>query len=666
MAEGIDFGISLSDRMSGPAKDASRSLSELAKSLSETKKELSSYQQQLSLAKNLGDIEGYRKYTSLVGEHRKKLYELRSSMEGMKAPAEEHLSIFQRMREGFVRTVEPAEVLKGAFEGVAAGFHTFASALKAGEAKEAVAGLSESLAGLAQILDLVEPGLGQVAAAVVRLGGAFAGMTVGLVQSGIELSVEATQTKSALIDTFAALGDGTETGERTEEMLANLSHQIGITRKELAPMAASFMAMGIRGEEELRKVTLAAASAKAMLNGVGRDGSAAFEGMMTKVQQAIETHNGLKLAARGLGKQFAAMGVNIAEVAAHMRNMDAHGLGAQLKAGTVDAKEFGEALQNTLIEKGAKTLERMAMKFSSMKAMFGQSMEELFEGLDKYVDPLIAQVKELLGLFDKGSALGKTMGLFIGGAMRRILEAATQALPYVEIGLLKIATYSLKAHTWMKKHWHEIKEAIKPVGIVLKAVGIVIVGVLAAATASFAITTAAVGAFGVAILWVIGKISQLASKGYALVADFVKGLLDGFEFSMPYVKKAASKLAGAALEAARAVWLTQSPSKVMFKMGGFFAEGAALGIRGGQPKVAQASHRMGASAVTSASTGMRASDFGSHGNSSKKGKNAGSGHSIQGGVHIHMTAPNGVTNAVELTEVAVATIFERLMLSQGA
>ncbi len=191
---------------------------------------------------------------------------------------------------------DPAEIARHALDGLSSGLKGMASALAGGNAKGAIEGATEALAGLATTLDIVVPGLGQVAAAAVKVVGAFVGVAAG----GVELALEVTAANAALEATFDALG----------KML--------------------FRAMGF-----------------------AREGPAAFQKIERKIHDAIEGHHALKIASKELTKTI---GTNLAGAAAERMGLTLEQLEVKLKAGTVDAAKFGEALEETLIAKGAKGL----------------------------------------------------------------------------------------------------------------------------------------------------------------------------------------------------------------------------------------------------------------------------------------------------------------------
>lgn len=589
--EGIDYGVRLEDGMSGPATQAARA----------------------------GDA-------------------LSDSLGHLKDHAEESHSVMSKLSEGFIRTVEPAEVLKGAFEGVGEGIKSFAAGLKSGEAKEMITGIAEAAAGLAQTLDLLVPGLGQLAAAAIKVAGAFAAMTAGLIQAGAELAIEATLGKLAMVSMFAALGGGQKVGEETEEMLSSLSDQIGITKDTLAPFTRAFMAMGIEGTEALKKVTLAAISAQAIM---GDPAAAhAFENLTKKIQIAAETGHGLKIPEKGL-KSLAEMGLRVDDVAKRL-NVDAHTLSAQLKAGTVNAVAFGEALQDALIAKGAGPLDRMGKSLGNLKKIFGQSIEDLFEDMGPAIEPFLEKVGQLLNLFSQSEESGRTMKSALGGAFTYIFEVATESIVPIGNFFLDLEYYSIRAYTLIKSHWLSIKMVfadIQPgldaLRISFEAIGHVL-DTIGKADAAFDRLKVMLG----------GGLRDVGKAGGGSLAE---GLADGIADGGKKVSGAAAGLGQEAKGGVTDALQIHSPSRVGFQIGGQLGEGVALGMNASQPQIGQSARDMGNAAVPGADGGGK-----------------GGSTSVQGGIHITIQAPDGVTHASELTEVGLALVFERLALSQGA
>src|ERR1019366_8953928 len=153
MAGELDFKVGLEDAVSGPAKAAAASLHKLT-----------------------GELHGAKEGAEGAGK-------------------------------GFFKVVEPAEVGRHALEGLSAGFAQVGSSLKAGDVAGAIEGVTEALAGMAQLLDLVVPGLGQAAAAVIKFAGWLAAALVEIAEEGVKTALEVNEVNEKLTATFEALGD---------------------------------------------------------------------------------------------------------------------------------------------------------------------------------------------------------------------------------------------------------------------------------------------------------------------------------------------------------------------------------------------------------------------------------------------------------------------------
>ncbi len=639
--EGLDYGVTLADHMSGPADRASRAVAELGRKLIEGEAAMKGFVNQPGPLTEAKAADQANKIAALQF----KMAGLKDKMsDALKPPphVEEAAGMFDKMREGFVRVVEPAEVLKGAFEGVRAGFGTMMNGIKSGEAKEVISGIAESMAGLAQTLDLVIPGLGQIAAAAIKVVGAFAAMTVGLVQAGAELAIEATLGKLAMVSMFAALGGGQKVGEETEEMLSGLSEQIGVTKDAMAPFTKAFMAMGIEGTDALKKVTLAAISAQAIMG----DPAAghAFESLTKKIQLAAETGHQLKIPEKGL-RSLADMGLRVDDVAKRL-GTDAHTLSNQLKAGTVNATLFGNALQDALIEKGAGPVDRMGKSLGNMKKMFGQSIEDLFEDMGPAITPFLDRLGDLLGLFGQSTESGKAMKSAIGGAFTYIFETATEAIIPIGNFFLDTMILSVQAYTLIKSHWlsikgvfGDLKPALDAISMSFQAIGKAL-ETIGKADAAFSKLRSILGGG-------LGELGKPAGQSFAA------GVADGIADGGKQVSAAGGAIGDHAAGGAADALQVKSPSRVGFKIGGFLGEGVAEGIDASAPQVGASASSMGSVAAGALARGGAG------------GSGAGGGVTVQGGIHVTIEAPDGVTHAGELTEAGLAVVFERLALSQG-
>lgn len=237
MASGLSFALNLVDGMSNPAHAGAASIRGVSSALKQAKADLSSYQAQLGRAKQLGDIEGYRKYSGLADSARRDVFELTQQTEG----------------------------------------------------------LTVANYGLAGSLGPVGTGLAYAAGAAVALGAGIAALTY----KALELAESETEARIQAVTLFDALGDGSAgAGERTLSMIDDIGRSLPQTRKQLVGWAKELEALGITDLGEVRGQLQAMASAQAL---AGESGAEAYEKLIRKVHTFAELGQGLKLPARGLG-----------------------------------------------------------------------------------------------------------------------------------------------------------------------------------------------------------------------------------------------------------------------------------------------------------------------------------------------------------------------------
>lgn len=546
--------------------------------------------------------------------------------------------------------------------------NAFAS-LAAGDVKGAIAGVSDAVAGLAKMLDLIVPGLGEAVSLVVQIVGGFAGITAGLIKDGIDLAISASQAKAQMISMFDALGAGEITGREVDDMLSDMSERLGQTKDSMVPLVQKFAAMGITGKEALERMTTAALSAKALVGGAD-SGAQAFETLMKKIQAASAAGTGLKIPLKGLGS-LADMGLTVNDVAKKM-GVSSEKLAADLKAGTVNADKFGDALQTALIEKGAGPLEKMGLSLKNLKGMFQQYIGDMFEDMSDAVDPFMAEVKQLFSIFSQSKPSGQAMKAGIGGFFREVFKVLTKVVPMVRHFLLDMIILGLKAYIAIKPIIAKLKEfaqsergaalinkALAGLWFVLKLVGTTILVVVGA----IALFVGALIAISVAAYTVVGAIvdfvSEVGSKLYEWVAsapktasDFIEGLVSGITGGATAVYNAVTGLAGGAIDAAKNALGIASPSKVMMQIGTQTGEGFAGGLGDAANDVHGASSGMATAAVKGASEGGGAAPVA-----------AASGGSTT--IQVSVQIDGAGKSALEITEEMVSQVFERMALASG-
>lgn len=634
MAGDLTFGISLEDHVSAPAHKASKAVEGLSNDLKSAKSQLSFFQSQLTLAKQLGDVEGYHKFSEAVSKSRREVFDLGTALGQAPQQGKKILEI-----------KDPAEIAHRALEGVTAGVRGMAASLKGGEAKGVIEGATESLAGLAQALDLVVPGLGQVAAAVVKVGGAFVAMTVGIIQGGVELALEVTAVNAQLEATFQALGKGPEAGKKTLEMLDDMSRTLPQSRDELAEWTREINKMGITDLSEVRQELLATASAQAIL---GKGGDAAYTRISKKVQDAIEGHHKLTIASKELTKTI---GDNLASAVAGKMGMSLEQLEQKLKAGTVDAQKFGIVLEETLIEKGAGPLDKMWMSTGRVTDKLKKSFGELFADVD--TKPITDAMRNLLALFDQATPSGQAMKGNVTTAFNGIVKAIGGAITEGEVWFLEMEVYVLSLQLALKPLVGTIQKIGSALNSAGQAVGLVSKPGTPPPPPKSAEQMELGAVAGTAkFLLPSGPLGQAVSAGIGIAEGLISGMLS----RKTAVDAAGHDLGATGARGAKEGAQVHSPSKLTMQVGEYMAQGLAIGMtRSAAPEKAgrQISGNAIGSMVGSALTSPPANQNGGGGGPT---------------VHIDnltIMAPQGVTDANSLSASGIVLALEKFQLASG-
>lgn len=618
----IRHEVQLGDGVSAQAKAAADTVAQLSREMTVLTKSLTAAQDQMTKAAATGDIAAYRKASQNVTSLTAATSELAPRLEGAQA-----------------------ELKK------------FGSAT--GDATAGTAAMDAELAALTG-------GLSEVIKYATIVIGVFAALTI----AGAKLAIEASQAKMQMISMFDALGQGKVKGEEIDDMLDDLRASIGITKDAMVPLVKQFMATGVTGKAELEKLTKAALSAQAIMG----DPSAAqaFTDLSAKIKLAADTGQAMKNPLKSLKD----VGLSVEEVAKAMGNVPAEKLAQQLKAGTVDAKKFGDAISDALIKKGAGPLERMSGGVKNLGALLHEYIGDLFEDLGPSIEPFLSAVKDLFGIFEsKTKPSGQALKWGIESFFKEVFAQATKVVPMVKHFLLDIIIYGLKAYIALKPivAWFQelqknetvmsaLRTAFEGFKGVLVVIGVAIGVVLAVFVALWAAQVAIV----LATYWLIGAITDfVGGAGKAMVEwvtsaasaayNFVAGLVQGISNGTGMVIEAVKNLGGSAIGALKGVLGIASPSKVMMTMGVQTGEGFNQGLEASAPDAETAAGVMAGGAMAGASSAAPA---------------AGGTTAAGGGVTVIFEAGaiaiDGAGKAAqEITEEMAAAAFERMAL-QGA
>ena len=534
-------------------------------------------------------------------------------------------------------TKDAATVGKVGVESIATGAHHAGTSIhgmsaEAKEAKGVIEGFAEGLGELYPTLTAVRLGAAAVGFVLADLAVEAVKSGAEIVKSLVETALEVGEVNDKLEATFDALGKGPGAGKATLTFLNDLAKELPQSRDQLAQWTKQFQAIGITDLGQLKTEITAVASAQAIM---GDQGAQAYTTIRERIAAAVEAHQPLKLATRSLQQLYQA-GINFTDVAAHM-GLSAAVLGTQLKAGTVDAAKFGDALKDSLTEKGKGPLEAMGNEIGTLGKKAKETFDHLFDDID--TSSITIALKDLIDLGDQGEASGQAIKDGIGPAIQDMADD-------IGIGIEKAKGYFLD----LELSYVHVDNVIK--------------GATGFNTLQIVLKAAEVGLdlFGASIHAVAQQVAPLATGMWDLYhAASAIGSLGKAAGSA--IESGVNSLAGAAANAIHGGG----------SLPGHASGGIVTSIHAGRAQVQPAPGE----GLASIGVGERilparesrqiqpyALGGGTPFRSEPQNDNA------RGGVHVghlevHITAPQGVTDAKELSVVGLTIALERLQLAVG-
>ncbi len=599
--------IKLEDGVSGPAKQAAGAFDTLSKALANTEK-------QMVRANALGDRGAFDKASAKADKFKSALSEL-----------------------------DPVLVEQGRSAGVAA---------------EGMGSLAAEAGAAIGVLAAVAAA---VAAVVVGFG--------ALVFAGAKFAISSSEAKNASIALFEAMGQGVISGEQVDEMLDDLRATTGLTKDSLAGLTTTFLKMGVTGEDALKGLTVAAASAEALAKGGGQ----AFATLYEKIEASAAAGEKLTIPFKKLTSTLSAVGLNAGDVAKSM-GITTEALVKGLEQGTIDAKQFGSAMKDAVTKKGAGPMKQLANSAANLGKLLEEYLGDLFEDLGDSIAPFMAEVKSLFSILDQANPAGQSLKNGIGLFFKEVFRWASVVVPMIKHFLLDVIILGLKAYIAIKpiaesiKKWATEAENASMINTVINTIidGFkvlatvlgVIVAVAAVLLVAWGALTATIAALGYTIMAFVGE-AAVALAGWVASAataasDFVAGLVGGILGGAGAVVGAVTGLASKALNAFTGPKGTDShsPSKKMMKAGGQMTDGVVVGLEDGEGDVHGASSGMAQRAVGAASSGGEAAASSAGG----KGGNT---------INVTVAIDGAGKDALGITQEMVSAVFEQMALQAG-
>lgn len=351
------------------------------------------------------------------------------------------------------------------------------ASLATGGVKGAIEGIVDTVAGLSQALDLLIPGLGQATASLVK----FAGGGIALLYELGEKTVEENQKLTEMRNTFDALGSRfNETGSSMLEHFEDLTGELPQTRAQLAAMAEPLIEAGIQGNKLVQSLE-AQSAAQAML---GERGGRAYATLAQRARDAQRNFSPLSLTMHDLYST----GLSDADMAKKL-GISVDQFSSQMRFGAFNAKQFGEALDSAIIEKGAKAQNSLMNLASTAMAKMRENIGILFqygekdnrEGLDKFGK----QLSNFGTIFDESTASGKMLHEVLHDMIDNTLSAAGNILTSARRGfkMLEIVFLTLYTNTHpLRRALHNLNKELGKSGHHGISFKSALMGIAAAAT----------------------------------------------------------------------------------------------------------------------------------------------------------------------------------------
>ena len=437
--------------------------------------------------------------------------------------------------------------------------------------------------------------VGMAAAAALAMGTVI----VGLIGGGAALALEMSEVREKSVLAFDALSKGGHGGEATLAMISRLNAVLPQSGGQLKTWAKELMAAGVTDLGQLENRIKAIASAEALMGEDGAAAAAKVAGVFEKIAFAEQTGKKLKDA----GKLLKDTGATAEDVAAKL-GVPVEKLNADIKAGSVSAKQFGDALSAALIEKGKGPLEAMNNSLGVMKTKLVGAFLDMFSGVD--VKPFLGEMKLVSDEIQK--AMGGDGKKTITGFFDTVFAMAAYAIPIVKA-----------VFKGMSKPLGAAFKALKPLGAAItKAFGgkpgeglitfaTVLGQVLGVLVVVFAAVTAGVAMMFGGIIGAIAGFAAFASLAADAGANIAQGIADGISGNVSAVISVIQAMGSAVIAEVVRLFKIGSPSKLMAEMGGHVASGFAQGIdRHPGPEDAASNMSDGVTAVVGAGGGSGA------------------------------------------------------------
>ncbi len=486
-----------------------------------------------------------------------------------------------------------------------------------------------------------------------------------ILEKPFDLAIEATELKTDTEDALEAFLGSQQAAENTYSQIRSMGGELALGIQEGSKMAQQLAAAGIESQESLLSSIRAIQSVKLVL---GDEGAGKLQTLLTRTAQTGQ----FKVS----GKQLTGTGIRTDELTAQLSKQ----LGVvpavvkqRMAEGKIRAADGISAIEQVINNgKIGELAQKQVLDFGNQI----KTLKSFFFGLFDSVKtgPFLEAFHSLVELFDDSTESGKILKGAITEVLDKLFELATEAVPYVRIGIELLEVAALEVYIaykkWTDSHQELLGKLERMGGILwtfivpsLQAIGdkfqfiLDVGGVLVEwlGTLADSVLTA------VLAIWdaITGKISpgEMLDKLEEAGKNLVLGLIKGIGSMVGVLGDKVARTAQHAVDTFNSVFGNHSPSVVM--------QIAGMNLMAGLDKGIQANDAGPQGALADSVRPPEApSSRGDSGSTSSQSSSSVSVTIGPGAIVI-----NGVANVEQLRQALpgeLAAMFEQMGLSVGA
>lgn len=273
-----------------------------------------------------------------------------------------------------------------------------------------------------------------------------------------------------------------------------------------------------------------------------------------------------------------------------------------LKDGTKTAGDLADEMD----QKYGGVVSKKILGLDQQFAQFKRNIASIFGGLD--LEEFLEGLSKLVALFDTSTASGQALKTIFESLFQPLFSSSGDVFTFIERGFLQLEIVALKFGIMVKEALKDGTSGLdlKPLkelydltkdpawtmfGIALDTIGIGLRGMalFGLMVVGFIVDTINLSSRMLQFFKDLGAGVVETQKAFmTLGSDIVQGLIEGITGGAPKVIQSITSMASAAVDAAKAVLKSHSPSEVFYDIGESAPAGMAGGIDDGAPDVAAA------------------------------------------------------------------------------